>query len=130
MKIEEIIYNLLNESEDLKSIFGNNIHPLTSKKQKLPSLMYQVFLSDINHSKTSKSVMDIYTLRLHIFSEDYKEVIDAVDIIKELLDYKELLDDEDNILIDLIRFISYTDEYEEKPELFNRSMDFSVHKVN
>ncbi|SIS88576.1 hypothetical protein [Belliella pelovolcani] len=130
MSIEEIIYNVLSESEDLKSIFGDNIHPLTSKKQKLPALMYTIFLTDVNHSKNSKSIMDIYTLRLHIFSEDYKEVIDAVDIIKELLDYKELVDDDNNILIDLIRFISYTDEYEEKPELFNRSIDFSIHKVN
>lgn len=130
MKIEEVIYKVLSESDDLKEIFNNNINPLTSKKQKLPALMYQVFINNINATKTGSSLYDEYILRIHIFSENYIDVINGVDIIKELLDYKEFTDDEENIIIDLIRFVSFSDVYEEKAELFNRTLDFSLYKVN
>ncbi|ERM82386.1 hypothetical protein P872_18495 [Rhodonellum psychrophilum GCM71 = DSM 17998] len=129
MSVEEIIYTVLIENLELKDIFNGNILPLTSKKNILPCMLYQVYQVETNATKTSKSLKDDYILKLHIFSEDYKLMIDSVNIIKELLDFKELTDSEDNIIIDLIRFQSYTDEYEELPELYNRTLQFQFHQI-
>lgn len=128
MKIEELIFYVLSNSEDLENIFGDNIYPLSGKKNSLPVLLYQVYQYDAEPTKTNKTLKDSYLLKLHIFSEDYLDVVNSVDILKELFDFKELIDDNDNVVIDLVRFDKYSDEYEEKPELFNRTIEFTLHK--
>lgn len=130
MTIEETIFEVLSGSTELEEIFKGNIYPLTGKKSKLPALMYQIYQTDTENTKLSPSLKDLYLLKLHLFSEDYSDVVNSIGILKELLDFKEFTDDSDNIIIDLIRFESYTDDYEEKPELFNRTMTFSMHVYN
>ncbi|MDR7130689.1 hypothetical protein J2X69_003046 [Algoriphagus sp. 4150] len=130
MSVEEVIYDVLSNDVNVTNIFGSNIFPLSAKKSKLPALMYRIFITDTNETKLTPSLKDFYILRLHIFSEDYMDVINAVKHLRNLLDFKEFSDDEDNVVIDLIKFESFTDEYEEKPELFNRVMDFSMHIFN
>lgn len=130
MKIEEIIYNVLSNSADLTEIFGDNIYPLSAKKNTIPVLLYQVYQYDVDNTKTTKSLKDSYLLKLHIFSDDYMNVINSVDILKELLDFKEFSDEDDNVIIDLVRFEKYSDEYEQGAELFNRTLEFTLIKYN
>ena len=130
MKIEEIIYQTLSGSADLVEIFGENIYPLSGKMNQVPVLLYQIYQYDEESTKTSASLKDAYLLKLHVFSEDYKEVIDTGDILKDLLDFKELTDLEDNVLVDLVRFSKYSDEYENGAELFNRTYEFELQVYN
>ncbi len=53
-------------------------------------------------------------------------MVDSVAILKDLLDYKSFTDEEDNVVIDLVRFEGYSDEFEENSELYHRTLNFSV----
>ncbi len=130
MKIEEIIFEVLSGSTDLEEIFGSNIFPLTGKKSKLPSLMYQLYQTDTENTKLSPSLKDLYLFKIHLFSEKYSDVVNSIGILKGLFDFKEFTDENDNVIIDLVRFESYTDDFEEKPELFYRTLTFSLHVYN
>ncbi|WP_215225856.1 hypothetical protein [Echinicola shivajiensis] len=131
MLIEEVIYDVLSNSTELSNIFGANIFPLVGSEGKpLPILLYQINQVDVNHTKTSKSLQDGYLLKINVFSEDYKQVIDAVKILKELLDFKSFTDEEDNVIIDLVRFSSYTDEFEESSEVYFRNINFELLTFN
>ena len=130
MTIEETIFEVLSGSTELQEIFNNNIFPLTGKKSKLPALMYQVYQTDTEHTKLTSSLKDLYLLKLHLFSEDYSDVVNSIGILKDLLDNKEFTDQDDNIIIDLIRFEGFSDDFEEKSELFYRTMTFAMHIYN
>lgn len=125
MDIEEILYTLLKEDESLNEIFNGNIHPISGKKNKLPVLLYQLFQIDSEQSKTKGELKGEYILKLHVFSEKYTDVIDSIKKLKELLDFK-LIEDNGITVIDLIRFNSFTDEYNESSELYNRTLNYSI----
>ncbi|WP_200974431.1 hypothetical protein [Echinicola sp. 20G] len=127
MTVEEIIYQVLSASTELQAIFGENVFPLVgSSGKKLPVLLYEVKQVEVDHTKVSKSLKDGYLLKLNVFSENYKEVVDSVTILKELLDYKTFTDEEDNVVIDLVRFESFSDEFEENSELYHRGVNFTL----
>lgn len=125
--IEEHIYKILSEDVKISNIFSDNIQPLSGKKNTLPVLLYQVFQVDSEQDKGAKELKNEYVLRLHLFSEKYFDVAKAVLDLKELLHGKEIVEDNE-IIVDLIRFDSFKDEYQEKAELFNRTMDFRLLK--
>ncbi|MBW3469078.1 tail completion protein gp17 [Arthrospiribacter ruber] len=125
--IEEHIYKILSEDVKISNIFSDNIQPLSGKKNTLPVLLYQVFQVDSEQDKGGKELKNEYVLRLHLFSEKYFDVAKAVLDLKELLHGKEIVEDNE-IIVDLIRFDSFKDEYQEKAELFNRTMDFRLFK--
>ncbi|MBS9525913.1 hypothetical protein KI659_17970 [Litoribacter alkaliphilus] len=125
MTVTEAIYHVLSESEELKAIFNDRIFPLSTKKQKLPSLFYQIFILDVNHSKTGGSKLDEYALKLHLFSLDNLELTKAQEIVRNLLDFKEITDDEGNTLIEYFRFTGYTNDYLETDEVFNATVNFT-----
>lgn len=129
MTIHQIIYGALKDSAELAAIFQGNIFPLSTKKQKLPAIIYQVEQTEVNHSKTSKSIFDVYYLRLHLFSEDYLELVNATRIIKDLLDFKELSDKEGNTVIELSRFDSYTEDYTISDEMFTQTVNFNIYVI-
>lgn len=106
-------------------MFGDNIQPLSGKKTKLPVILYQLFQIGTETSKTKGELKGEYILKLHLFSENYLDIMAASDICKELLDFKEVTEDE-ALVIDLIKFIKYSNEYQENAEVFNRTLEFSV----
>ena len=125
MEIETYIYDILINSEAITDLFGDNIQPLSGKKTKLPVILYQLFQIGTETSKTKGELKGEYILKLHLFSENYLDIMAASDICKELLDFKEVTEDE-ALVIDLIKFIKYSNEYQENAEVFNRTLEFSV----
>lgn len=125
--IESAIFEALNSDTDLNTVFKNNISPLSGKKSELPSILYQLYQTDSVQTKNTGELMGEYVLRLHIFSEKYSDVVFAVQRLKELLDFQEIVDDETgDILIDLIRFRGFREDYRETDEVFNRTIEFTV----
>lgn len=125
MEIETYIYDILINSEAITNLFGENIQPLSGKKTKLPVILYQLFQIGTETSKTKGELKGEYILKLHLFSENYLDIMAASDICKELLDFKEVTEDE-ALVIDLIKFIKYSNEYQENAEVFNRTLEFSL----
>ena len=125
MEIETYIYDILINSEAITDLFGDNIQPLSGKKTKLPVILYQLFQIGTETSKTKGELKGEYILKLHLFSENYLDIMAASDICKELLDFKEVTEDE-ALVIDLIKFMRYSNEYQENAEVFNRTLEFSV----
>lgn len=125
MEIETYIYDILINSEPITDLFGDNIQPLSGKKTKLPVILYQLFQIGTETSKTPGELKGEYILKLHLFSESYLDIMAASDICKELLDFKEVTEGE-TLVIDLIKFIKYSNEYQENAEVFNRTLEFSV----
>ena len=125
MEIETYIYDILIESEAITDLFGDNIQPLSGKKTKLPVILYQLFQIGTETGKTKGELKGEYILKLHLFSENYLDIMAASDICKELLDFKEVTEDE-TLVIDLIKFIRYSNEYQENAEVFNRTLEFSL----
>ena len=123
--MEKYIYKILESSTELEAIFGDNIQVLSGKNNKLPVILYQLFQVGTETAKSKGELKSEYVLKLHLFSEDYKDIMAASDICKELFDFKEIVE-EDEIVIDLIKFMRYSNEYQEKAEVFNRSLEFSV----
>ncbi|NHE57956.1 hypothetical protein [Cyclobacterium plantarum] len=127
MSIEQIIYDTLKDSVPVNNIFNGNIFPLTgSNGKKLPILLYQIYQVEAEATKKTASLKDTYLLKLNIFSEDYADVVNSISVLKVLFDNKTYVDIDDNILIDLIRFDSYTDEFQENSEVHFRTMNFNV----
>ncbi len=125
MEIEKYIYELLTGSQDITGLFGDNIQPLSGKKTKLPVILYQLFQTGTETSKNKGELKGEYILKLHLFSENYLDIMAASDICKELLDFKEVMDGEE-LVIDLIKFMKYSNDYQENAEVFTRTLEFSL----
>jgi hypothetical protein len=126
MSIQEAIYNLLSNSQPLLNIFGYGIYPLSSKKQKLPVLFYSVSQTEVNPTKTSKSLFNVYSLTIDLFSMDYIELCNASDILKNILDNKEILNGNE-VLVNVCRFQGFTEDYNTTDELFTKTVNFNLY---
>jgi hypothetical protein len=123
--IEPYIYDVLVNDSVLSNIF-TDVQPINGKENILPIILYQIFLVDTEDSKNSKVLKEEYILRLHLFSEKYIDVISGVKRLKEMFDNVELFDEDDNVIVNLIRFFGYKDEYDTTSELYNRTIDFKL----
>jgi len=126
MTVQEIIYAVLSGSADVNEIFHGNIFPLSTKKQMLPAILYQVEQTEVNHSKTGPSILDVHSLKLHLFSEDYLELARANKIIKSLLDFKEMTDGLGETVVELARFEGNTEDYSTTDDMFTQTLNFSL----
>jgi hypothetical protein len=127
--IEQTIFDILSNNAALNVIFNGNISPLSGKKSTLPAILYQLFQADSVQTKNSGELMGEYLLKIHVFSEKYSDVVSAVSSIRNLLDFKEIVDDDtDEVIIDMIRFKGFTEDYKENDEVFNRTLEFEIFK--